>query len=162
MSTTTAKLAIDGGTPVRDRESNPWPTWPHNTEEIWQDEIEPALKKVYLGRQEGLPATNSEAFGEAFAKYCDAEYGIMMPHGTDAIAAGLTGALDLDGLGDGGEVIIPNYTFIATASAPLSLGCSLALVDMDRESFTILPEAIEAAITGRTVAILPVHIGGHA
>ena len=64
-----------------------------------------------------------------------------MPHGTDAISAALAGALDLDGIGEGGEVIIPNYTFIATASAPISVRCSLALVDIDPDSFTILPRS---------------------
>jgi dTDP-4-amino-4,6-dideoxygalactose transaminase len=85
----------------------------------------------------------------------------MMPHGTDAVSAALIGALDLDGLGDGGEVIMPNYTFIATASAALSVRCSVSLVDVDPVSFTIDPAAVEAAITDQTRAIMPVHLGGH-
>jgi dTDP-4-amino-4,6-dideoxygalactose transaminase len=155
------KLALEGGLPVRDLEKKPWPAWPHNTEEEWEKEIEPALRQVYLNKVEGLPATQSEAFGQAFAEYGGAKYGIMMPHGTDAIAAAIIGALDLDGLAEGGEIIIPNYTFIATASASLSVRCSLSLVDVDPVSFTMAPEAVEAAITDRTVAILPVHLGGH-
>ena len=155
------KLAMEGGTPVRDLEKAPWSSWPQNTEAAWEKEIEPALRAVYLQKEEGLPATQGEAFGQAFAAYGDTRYGIIMPHGTDAIAAAVAGALDLDGLGEGGEVIIPNYTFIATASAPLSVRCSLALVDIDPVSFTMHPEAVEAAVTDRTVAILPVHIGGH-
>ncbi len=154
-------LAIDGGTPVRDTQKRPWPAWPNNSESNWEAEIEPALREVYTSRSEGLPATQCESFGSAFAAYCDGRYGIIMPHGTDAISAALAGALDLDGIGEGGEVIIPNYTFIATASAPISVRCSLALVDIDPQSFTILPEAIEAAITSQTRAIIPVHLGGH-
>ncbi|MCH2664247.1 DegT/DnrJ/EryC1/StrS family aminotransferase [bacterium] len=163
MSSTTNidKLAIEGGNPVRNTEKNPWPEWPNNQEADWERELEPALRDVYLSRSEGLPATQGEAFGASFAAYCDGRYGIIMPHGTDAISAAIAGALDLDGIGEGGEVIIPNYTFIATASAALSVRCSLSLVDIDPVSFTILPEAIEAAITERTVGILPVHLGGH-
>ncbi len=155
------KLALEGGTPVRDTEKKPWPAWPRNTQEEWEHKIEPALREVYLQTVEGLPAPRGEAFGQALAAYCDARYGIIMPHGTDAISAAVAGALDLDGLGDGGEIIIPNYTFIATASAPLSTRCSLALVDIDPVCFTIHPKTVEAAITSQTVGILPVHVGGH-
>lgn len=161
VSTDLDKLAVDGGTPVRNVEANPWPVWPNNREEDWKRDIEPALRDVYLSRTEGLPATQSDAFGASFAAYCDGRYGVIMPHGTDAISAAIIGALDLDGIGEGGELIIPNYTFIATASASLSARCTLSLVDVDPVSFTIQPEAIEAAITERTVGILPVHLGGH-
>jgi dTDP-4-amino-4,6-dideoxygalactose transaminase len=86
----------------------------------------------------------------------------MLPHGTDSIAAAVSAALDLDGFIDGGEVIIPNYTFIATASAPLSLRCHVCFVDVDRHSFTLDAAALQAAIQpGKTKAILPVHLGGH-
>ena len=156
-----SRLAVNGGTPVRNRRENPWPAWPANTEAEWEREIEPALREVYLEKIEGLPASRSDRFGEAFADYCGAGYGLMMPHGTDAISASIAGALDLDGLRDGGEIIIPNYTFIATASAALSVRCRLALADIDPLSFTLDPAAVEAAITCRTVGILPVHVGGH-
>ena len=155
------RLAVNGGTPVRDRLTKPWPSWPVNTESEWKREIEPALREVYLEKTEGLPANRSDRFGNAFAAYCGARYGLMMPHGTDAISASIAGALDLDGLREGGEIIIPNYTFIATASAALSVRCRLALVDIDPVSFTLDPNAVQAAITDRTVGILPVHLGGH-
>jgi dTDP-4-amino-4,6-dideoxygalactose transaminase len=155
------QLATDGGTSVRDTKQKPWPDWPASTEKEWDEEIGPMLKEVYLNKSEGLPAPMGARFGQAFAAYCDAAFGMMMPSGTTAIAAGISAALDLDGMVDGGEIIIPNYTFIATASAPLSIRCSLALVDVDPLSFTMLPEAVEAAITDKTVALLPVHLGGH-
>jgi dTDP-4-amino-4,6-dideoxygalactose transaminase len=95
------------------------------------------------------------------ADYCGAAHGLMMPHGTDAIAAALSGALDLDGFGDGGEVILPNYTFVASASAPLHVRCTLAFVDIDPVTYTMSPEAAEAAIRpGVTTALLPVHLAG--
>ena len=156
-----SQLALMGGSPVRDTDQKPWPEWPLNTEKEWDEEIAPMLKEVYLNKSEGLPAPMGARFGQAFAAYCDASFGTMMPSGTTAISAGVSAALDLDGLTDGGEIIIPNYTFIATASAPLSVRCSLALVDIDPVSFTMLPEAVEAAITPNTVALLPVHLGGH-
>ncbi len=156
------KLAINGGTPVRDRTENPWTSWPQATEEEWENVVEPALKEVFLSQTEGLPGPKAKEFGEKFAAYCGGKYGITMPHGTDSIAAALSGALDLDGFGDSGEVIIPNYTFIATASAPLDRKCTIAFVDIDPDNFTIDPKAIEEAIDpNRTRAILPVHLGGH-
>jgi dTDP-4-amino-4,6-dideoxygalactose transaminase len=150
---------MDGGTPVRTR---PWPSWPDNTEEEWRSTVEPALREVYLSRTEALPNPKAAAFGDAFAEYCGTRHGLMMPHGTDSIAAALSGALDLDGFGDGGEVILPNYTFVATASAALDVRCTLAFVDIDPETYTLSPEAVEAAIRpGKTVALLPVHLAGH-
>jgi len=157
----TDKLAIDGGAPVRDLEKDPWLAWPLHPEEEWRDKLEPALKEVYLSGVEGLPGPKAVEFGNAFAGYCGAKYGIFSPSGTDAIASAVAGALDLDGLGDGGEVIVPDYTYIATASAPMLIGCSVAFADIHRESFTLDPEAVEAAIGERTVAIFPVHVGGH-
>lgn len=161
MTSSSEKLALEGGLPVRDLARNPWPDWPQNSQAEWDAEIEPALRNVFMAKVEGLPSRQGEDFGQAFARYHQAQYGLMMPHGTDAIMAALAGALDLDGLGEGGQVIIPNYTFIATASAALFMRCSLALVDVDPVSFTMAPEAVEAAITEKTVAILPVHLGGH-
>lgn len=156
------KLALEGGSPVRDVQARPWPSWPPHSEEEWKERLEPALKAVYDSGTEGLPGPAAERFGEAFARYCGAKFGVLMPHGTDAISAALAGALDLDGFADGGEVIVPNYTFIATASAPLALRCHLCFVDVDKTTFTMDPDALSAAIArGRTKAILPVHLGGH-
>lgn len=156
-------LAINGGTPVRDTSKKPWTPWPQNDEEEWKSEVEPMLKSVYLSRVEGLSAPRSKEFGEMFANYCGSKFAMLMPHGTDAISAALAGALDLDGLGDGGEVIVPNYTFIATASAALERRCGVAFVDIDIDNFTISPSAIEAAVDSqRSRAIIAVHLGGHA
>ena len=155
------KLAIDGGTPVRDTKEKPWTAWPLHNEEEWEKVIGPALREVYLSGTEGMPGAKGIKFADEFAKYCGAEYGLMLPHGTDAIMAALAGALDLDGLEDAGDVILPNYTFIASASAPLYLRLTVTLVDIDRETFTIDPAAASDAITDRTVAILPVHMAGH-
>lgn len=154
-------LAVSGGTPVRNLETHPWTSWPLNTAEEWDAKIEPRLREVYLSGNEGSGGTMIDAFGEQYACYSGTIYAIFMPHGTDAISAALAGAMDLDGFSDGGEVIVPNYTFVATASAVLERRCTVAFVDIDAETFTISPSAVEAAIQPHTRAILPVHLGGH-
>jgi dTDP-4-amino-4,6-dideoxygalactose transaminase len=159
---TTGELAINGGPPVRDVNRAPWPVWPLRSEREWSQRIEPALRAVYMSGVEGLPEPQCKAFARRLAEYCGARYGRMLVHGTDAIAAALSATLDLDAWGDGGEVILPDYTFIASASATLDRRCTLAFVDIDPHTFTIDPVAIEQAIRpGRTRAIMPVHLGGH-
>lgn len=154
-------LAISGGTPVRNTDTHPWSPWPLNTAEEWDAKIAPRLREVYLSGNEGSGGTMIDAFGQQYACYSGTTYAIFMPHGTDAISAALAGALDLDGFSDGGEVIVPNYTFVATASAVLERRCTVAFVDIDADTFTISPSAVEAAIQPNTRAILPVHLGGH-
>ncbi len=152
-------LALHGGKPIR---TAGWPQWPQNSPELWESKIEPALRQVYLSGSEGLPGRQAKRFAQAFADFCGAAYGVMTPHGTDALMAALTGALDLDGFDGAGEIILPNYTFIATASAALDRRLSLCFVDVQPDTFTLCPEAAEAAIDPeRTRAVLPVHLGGH-
>ncbi len=155
------RLAISGGTPVRNTESEPWQSWPLTTTEEWESKVEPLLREVYLSGNEGSGGTMISRFGEQYAEYTGTNYALFMPHGTDSISAALAGALDLDGFSDGGEVIVPNYTFVATASAVLERRCTVVFVDISPETFTIDPAGIEAAITSETRAILPVHLGGH-
>ena len=156
-----SQLAISGGTPIRNTETDPWSAWPLHTTEEWESKIEPMLREVYLSGDEGSGGTMIERFGAEYARYSGTNYALFMPHGTDSISAALAGALDLDGFSDGGEVILPNYTFVATASAVLERRCTVVFVDISPETFTIDPEAVEAAIRPETRAILPVHLGGH-
>ena len=155
------QLAISGGTPVRNTKTYPWQQWPDNTSEEWESKIEPLLREVYLSGNEGSGGTMTPRFCEQYAQYTGTNYALFMPHGTDSISAALAGALDLDGFSDGGEVIVPNYTFVATASAVLERNCTVAFVDICPDTFTIDPTAVEAAISPETRAILPVHLGGH-
>ena len=162
MTIETERLAIDGGKPLRDQREKPWPAWPRTSEEEWRARVEPELRKVYLSGVEGLPGPVAQEFATKFAAYSHAACARIVPHGTDALAAALAGALDLDGWGDAGELILPNYTFIATASAALDRRFTLAFVDVDPDTFTIDPDAVERAIIpGRTRAIMAVHLGGH-
>ena len=153
------KLAIDGGIPVRSNQS--WSNWPLVNQQEWETEIEPKMRAVYLSASEGLPGTKSQEFSHCYANYTGTKYATFLPHGTDAISAAVSAVLDLDGFGDGGEIITTNYTFVATASAVLDRRCSVAFVDIDSDNFTIDPAALESAITDRTRAILVVHLGGH-
>ncbi|MDE0316069.1 MAG: DegT/DnrJ/EryC1/StrS family aminotransferase [Candidatus Poribacteria bacterium] len=155
------QLAISGGTPVRNIKTHPWQSWPSNTSDEWESKIEPLLREVYLSGNEGSGGAMIPRFCEQYAQYSGTNYALFMPHGTDSISAALAGALDLDGFSDGGEVIVPNYTFVATASAVLERNCTVAFVDVCPDTFTIDPDAVEAAIRPETRAILPVHLGGH-
>jgi dTDP-4-amino-4,6-dideoxygalactose transaminase len=91
-----------------------------------------------------------------FARFCGARYAIGCSSGTSALHLALTSA----GIGAGDEVITVSHTFIATAEAVIHTGATPVLVDIDPETYCIDVEQIEAAITPRTKAILPVHIYG--
>ena len=155
------QLAISGGTPVRNTQTHPWTPWPINTTDEWESKIEPLLREVYQSGNEGLGGSMIPRFCEQYAQYTETNYALFLPHGTESISAALAGSLDLDGFSDGGEVIVPNYTFVATASAVLERRYTVAFVDICPDTFTIDPEAVEAAIGSETRAILPVHLGGH-
>ena len=95
-------------------------------------------------------------FEQAFAAYQGASYCLTVNSGTSALEMALL-ALRLP---RGAEVLLPAYTYMATATAILSVGLVPVFVDIDPDTFNIDAELIEAAITDRTVAVLPVHFGG--
>jgi dTDP-4-amino-4,6-dideoxygalactose transaminase len=96
------------------------------------------------------------AFEKVFAPYCQAEHAMGVSNGTSALHLALLAA----GVGRGDEVITTPFTFIASVSAIDYTGARPVFVDIDPSSFTIDPAKIEAAITPRTKAILPVHLYG--
>jgi dTDP-4-amino-4,6-dideoxygalactose transaminase len=96
------------------------------------------------------------AFEQNFATYCQADHAIGVSTGTSALHLALLAA----GVGRGDEVITTPFTFVATVSAIDYTGARPVFVDIDPASFTIDPAEIEAAITPRTKAILPVHLYG--
>lgn len=95
-------------------------------------------------------------FEQAFAAFHGAKHGIATSNGTTALMS----ALMAHGLGPGDEVIIPSFSFFATASCVLSVGAKPVFADIDPVTYCLSPEAAEAAITPRTRAILPVHLYG--
>ncbi len=88
--------------------------------------------------------------------------GVKKTIGLTSCTAGLHIALAALGIGSGDEVIVPTYTFVATAHVVEWLGAKPVLVDVEKDTFNISPLAIDKAITPRTKAIIPVHFAGHA
>ncbi|MGC8669019.1 MAG: DegT/DnrJ/EryC1/StrS family aminotransferase [Chthonomonadales bacterium] len=144
-----ATLAVDGGPKVR---TKPWPAWP-----IWSQHEEAALLDVlHSGQWWSVGGRKVPEFEEAFARFQHARYAVCVTNGTAALEV----ALRALGIGCGDEVIVPPYTFIATASSVLAVSATPVFVDIEPKSLNLDPTQIEAAITDRTRAIIPVHIGG--
>ena len=97
------------------------------------------------------------AFERAFAEFCGVEHAISCNNGTSALHLGLQGL----GVGPGDEVITPTLTYIATANTVRYCGATPVFVDSEPRTMNIDPSLIEAKITPRTRAILPVHLYGH-
>ena len=95
-------------------------------------------------------------FEEAWAAYCGVRHAILMANGTVAQEAVLRAL----GIGPGDEVICPSFTFNATASVILQVGARPVFVDVREEDFCLDPDLVEAAVTARTKAIMPVHLYG--
>jgi len=98
-------------------------------------------------------------FEDKFAALFDVKYGIAVSSGTDADAIACAVLYDF-GAQRGDEIIIPALTFVATGNAVLQAGFKPVFVDVNRETLNIDPDKIEAVITKRTRAIMPVHLMG--
>src|SRR3954463_15190975 len=99
-----------------------------------------------------------KAFEEEFAAYCGARHAIGVGNGTDA----LTIALRAMGVGPGDDVIVPSFTFYASAEAIPPTGARPVFCDIDPETFCVTPETVRAALTPRTKAVIAVHLFGNA
>ena len=145
-----SRLAINGGNPLRTKS---FPSWPQYDGK----EVE-ALKKVLYSGVWGTLGSEADRFCEKFAGYQNARYGVAVTNGTVSLEVILRAL----GIGPGDEVIVPPYTFNATASAVLFVGAAPVFADIDINTFDIDANKIEEVITPRTKAIIPVHIGGRA
>jgi dTDP-4-amino-4,6-dideoxygalactose transaminase/predicted dehydrogenase len=158
----TGKLAKDGGIPVRKERIHPWPCYPSGGFLAWPLDVGPRMKELFQHGAEGLPQEIGNRFAKQWAEYCGAAYALLLPHGTDALRIALAAALDHDGLDYGGEIIVPNLTFIASANAALDRRFGVALVDVDPNTLLLDPKRVEEAIIpGKTRAIMAVHLFGH-
>ncbi len=124
---------------------------------MWtQAEVDAVQAVVTSGRWISTQDTEVKQFETEYAAYHDAAYGIAVVNGTVALKLALTAA----GVGVGDEVLMPGYTFVATATAALEIGAVPVFVDIDPETYTMDPVHAAAMITSRTRAIVPVHLGG--
>jgi len=149
MEVKMSELAINGGKPIRTR---PFPKWP-----VYDESEKKALEEVLQSGVWGSGGSKVNKFEKKFAGYHNAEYGICVVNGTTALEV----ALKASGIGAGDEVIVPAYTFLATASSVLLVNAVPIFVDIDPDTYCIDPQQIENAITERTKAIIPVHLAGH-
>jgi dTDP-4-amino-4,6-dideoxygalactose transaminase len=120
-----------------------------------RDEVLEAVERV-MESQVLILGPEVLALEEEVARYSQCEYGIGVSSGTDALLVALM-ALDIK---PGDEIITTPYSFFATAGSIARLGARAVFVDVDAATFNILPERIEAAITERTRALMPVHLYG--
>jgi dTDP-3-amino-3,4,6-trideoxy-alpha-D-glucose transaminase len=97
-----------------------------------------------------------ESFEAAFAEFCGTEHAVGVSSGTAALEI----ALRALGIGPGDEVIVPTYSFIATAEAVSTVGATPVIVDVEEETALITAEIVEAALTPRTRCVIPVHLFG--
>ena len=145
-----SKLALLGATPIR---TDPYPTWPVHDER----DIAAVAAVVKSGRWGGYPypGPHTAEFARRFAELQGGGYAVLMANGTVTMEVALRAA----NVGWGDEVIVPAYTFQATAAAPMAAGAIPVIVDIDPETYCIDPKAVEAAMTPKTKAIIPVHLG---
>lgn len=144
-----AQLALLGGPKVRDRA---FPSWP-----VIDESDKKAVLDVLESRQwGGVEQRRVPEFEKQFAAFQDCDYGVSCTNGTHALDIVLRAL----GVGYGDEVILPPYTFIATATAILLNNAIPVFADIDPETYLIDPARVEEAITPKTKAIMAVHIAG--
>jgi perosamine synthetase len=131
--------------------------------------VDVALSKPLIGAEEqeavmrvlqsgGLAqGPEVEAFEQGFSELVDGRHCVAVNSGTSALHLSLVAL----GIGPGDEVIVPSFTFAASANAVRLAGASPVFVDIRRDDFCLDPAAVEAALTPRTRAVMPVHLYGH-
>ena len=144
-----SKLAINGGEPVR---TEPFPGWPRPTEKMKEQLIHTFENEAW-----GIGSKVVKDFEDAFANFHDSKFALSVNSGTAALWVALKAA----GVKAGDEVIVPAYTFVATASAVLMANAIPVFADIDKKTLNMDTEIVESLITDKTRVILPVHIAGN-
>lgn len=151
LSADTEKPALLGGNPVR---TTPFPGWP-----VFDEHEEGAVSGVLRSGRWGRGGGPHVArFETEFSSLMGARHCLATANGTSALFASLGGL----GISPGDEVILPPYTFVATLNVVLLQYALPIFVDTDSETFQMDARKLKAAITERTTAIIPVHLGGGA
>ncbi|MFO0263490.1 MAG: DegT/DnrJ/EryC1/StrS family aminotransferase, partial [Planctomycetota bacterium] len=120
-----------------------------------REEFIAALTRV-LDSGQFIGGPDCQLLEQELASYCQTQFAVGCASGSDALLLALMAV----GIEAGDEVILPSFTFFATASAVARLGARPVFCDIDRESFNLDPEQVEALVTPRTKAIIPVHLFG--
>lgn len=156
-------LAIQGGTPVRQKPFAAWPVSGQREEELMLQVLQSGKwwrfafgQGVELAEPEQGERSQVVMFQEEFARTHDCRYGIAAANGTGTLEMGIR-AMNLQ-IGD--EILVPAYTYVASATCVLQNNLVPIFVDIDPDTYNIDPIKIEEAITSRTRAILVVHFGG--
>lgn len=144
-------LALHGGSPVR---AAPWPSWPPPLDPRQRELVTEVLESGLWGATQGGSVVAD--LTAAFARLSGVPYGVAVGNGTLGLFAALKGL----GVGRGDEVIVPAYTFVASATAVLLAGAVPVIVDVDPIHLHLSPQAVQDALTSRTAAIMPVHLAG--
>lgn len=151
-----SKLAINGGEKTITRQlGKSWPVFGDMERKLLMEVLESGV--WWRGGAESSESSKVYQFERGFAELQGAKHGVAVTNGTQAIECALK-ALEIK---PGDEVIVPAATFVATATACILVNAIPIIVDVDPSNYQISPEAIEAAITERTVGIIPVHYGGY-
>lgn len=143
-------LAIDGGTPVR---AGGWPAWPPAATPEQHAMVREVVDSGLWGSTNGRRCAE---FTDEFARRHGCAHGVSVANGTLALFAALRAA----GVGEGDEVVVPGYTFVASATSVLLAGARPVIVDVDPDHLHLSAATVEPALTGRTRAIMPVHLAG--
>lgn len=146
-----AALAVQQG-PATFGDGDPFPTWPMHDE----TEERAILEVLRSGKWGSTHGDVVATFEREFADYQQAGHATCLVNGTIAISVALRAA----GVGVGDEVVVPPYTFIATASAALLIGAVPIFADVDPATHLLDPAEAEKMITERTKAIIVVHLAG--
>lgn len=141
--------ALLGGSPII---TEPWPAWP-----VWDNTEVASVVGVLDSGAWGGYSTAVAGFETRFAEFTEARHCISTSNGTVSLIAALTAL----GVNPGDEVLVPAYTFAATANAVGLVGATPVFVDIERDTWNMDIEAAASAITRRTAAIMPVHFAGH-
>lgn len=142
-------LALLGGKPLRTRPFTSWPVFGKAEE----NRLLRALRSGKWGKLHGLEVAE---FERQFATLHGCQHGIGVVNGTVSLRLGLQAA----GVPAEAEVIVPPYTFYSTASAVIEANAIPVFADIDLDTFNLDPKAVQAALTPRTRAIIPVHFAG--
>jgi dTDP-4-amino-4,6-dideoxygalactose transaminase len=157
-----SKLALNGGAPVRSRAFSAWPVFDAAEERAALEVLRSGKWWLYTMGESVSPnsagAADSEVvrFQRAFAHAHGSRFGIACSTGTAALEV----ALKALGVGPDHDVVVPPYTFVATASAPMLIGARSVFCDIEADTWNLDPKRLEEAITPTTGAIVPVHFAG--